>query len=324
MAPPSGPREARKLVSGWLTRFIAGDCTPHEVLPVAREAGFPSFADLCLAALPERLPRVAFTRAAIRARLGDALVGRTPLADLRVWAEELHAIAFQHVLGRDRGERRLAASALALVAVASDERVFRSREPVLAVLAGLEAALAKREPLPLASLHSRLFAGQRELDLATRRPSLPPLPGHEASEGQLGQRLLGDGALGDAGPGEPLDATWADVVARAGPGRYSPADPCPAVAFSVVTATTAGEDALDRRSAATGLLALVRERAPNFALGRYRPRIQHDPDGAPEIVLRTAVVDEAALAYATKLFALVHGLGAVTLDGERLATLRPC
>ena len=316
--PSPEPREGRKVVSRWLTRLIEGECSTHEVLPLAREAGFPSFADLCLAALPERLPRVPFTRAVIRARLGDALEGAIGLSELKAWAGEVHAIAYQHVLGRHRGERRVAASALALIAVAADERVFRTREPVDAVLTALAVALDRHEALPLGELQALLFQGQGELHLATRRPTLAPA-GEDEDAGEDPSRP----------PPEPtsFDPSWADVCARAEPGPFSRAPdpwtgPEPIVAFSVVTAQAADQDALDRRVAAPGLAALVRERAPNFALARYRARIQRDVDGIEEIVLRTPAVDDAAVEHAAKLFALVHDVGAVTLDGRRLATLR--
>jgi hypothetical protein len=295
-------------VSRWLSRLIEGECSPQDVLPLARRAGFPSFADLCLAALPERLPRVAFTRAAIRARLRDALAGRVTLGELRVWSEELHAIAFQHVLGRDRGERRIAASALALVAVAADDRVWKTLEPVHAVLASLDEALARREAIPTGELHARLFQGQRELHFAARRPTLAPLDG---------PGLDGRPELEAA-----LDPSWADVCVRPEPGRASPRDACPIVAFSVVTAAAASEDALDRYVPAPGLIASVRERVPNFALARYRPRIQRDVDGVEEIVLRAEAIDAPAIEYAAKLFALIRGIGSATLDGKRLPTMR--
>jgi hypothetical protein len=302
------PQESSKVVSRWLARLIAGECSPHEVLPLAREAGFPSFADLCLAALPERLPRVPFTREVIRARVGDALAGRLTFGELRAWAEELHAISFQHVLGRDLGERRLAASALALVAVAADDRVFTTRAPVEAVLAALLGSLERRAEVPLAELHAGLFEGQVRLHLATRRPTISPL-------------TTEDGDRADAVV-EPLDPSWADVCARPEPGRISTSDQNPIVAFSVVTAAAAQEDALDRYAPTFGLIAEARRRAPNFDVARFRPRIQRDLDGIEEIVLRTGVIDEAAVAYAAKLFALVHGVGSVTLDGKPLRTLR--
>ena len=90
----------------------------------------------------------------------------------------------------------------------------------------------------------------------------------------------------------------------------------------MVTASAASEDAFDRYVPAAGLISRVRERAPNFALARYRPRIQRDVDGIEEIVLRASSIDEAAVVYSAKLFALVHAVGSVTLDGKALATLR--
>jgi hypothetical protein len=302
----SGARDQRT-VGLWLDRLTKGECSSADVDPLARAAGFPTFIDLCQAVLPERLPRLSIRPRAVRARIEGALAGKTSLAELRSWAELLHAIAFRHVLGKNRAERRITGEALALAAVAADDLIFKTREPVDRVLSAIAAALATGETVATAELYRSLFVGQAELHLAARRPFAADVD---------------PGADPFVAPGEAPDASWADVVARTSAGRVSTTDPSAIVAFAVVTEEAVSGDRLGYGCPLPALLVEARRAAPNFAIGRYRPRIFRDVDGILEIVLRTPEIDQEALAYATKLFALIHRLGRVTLDGVRLSTLR--
>ena len=312
----SGARDQRT-VGLWLDRLTKGECSSEDVDPLAREAGFPTFIDLCSAVLPERLPRLSIRPRAVGARIERALAGKISLAELRSWAELLHAIAFRHVLGKNRAERRITAEALALAAVAADDLVFKTRAPVERVLEAIVGALATGETVATAELYRSLFVGQAELHLAARRPFVAD------DHGEVRADPLGD-------PGElEVDASWADVVARAAPGPVRPSDPSAIVAFAVVTEEAVSGE-IGTGCPLPALLAGARHAAPNFAFERYRPRLYRDVDGILEIVLRPPgiarsgpqVVDDDALIYATKLFALIHRLGQVTLDGVRLSTLR--
>jgi hypothetical protein len=290
-----------RTVQFWLGRLLAGACRPADVLPLAREAGFPSFAELCSAALPERLPRLRIELDAIVSHVERALDGGLPFAELRAWADELHAIAFRHVIGRSRAERRRAVEALALVATAADDEIFKTRGPCAGVLREVAETLRAGAPLATVELYGRLFQGQRELHLAGRRPLLM-----------------------DTGEGDELvpDVSWADVVLRPSPGRAAPEDPSTIVAFAVVTEVAASTDDPGHGVPIPGALAEARRLAPNFAFARFRPRLRRDVDGVLEFVLRTPEIGREEVAYAAKLFAIVHRIEKLTLDGERVAILR--
>jgi len=291
-----------KNVQFWLGRLLSGACLPRDVLPLAREAGFPSFAELCSAALPERLPRLRIEPEAIASHVERALAGELSLAELRAWADELHAIAFRHVIGKNRAERRRAVEALAVIATAADAELFKTRAPCAAVLEAVARAARGHAPLAIAELSATLFTGQEELHLAARRPLLLDASGDES---------------------DPAELSWADVVVRPAPGRASPQERSAVVAFAVVTEQAASGDDPAHGAPVPGALAEARRRAPNFAFARFRPRLRRDVDGVLEIVLRTPAIDGESLLYAAKLFALVHRIGRVTLDGERVAVLAP-
>jgi hypothetical protein len=308
MAHDPARRAAReRALAELLVRFIAGQCAPADVLPIAREAGFPSFADLCSAVLPDRLPRVRLEREVIARRVDAAIAGDLPLADLRSWADDLHAIAFRHALGSDRHERRLSGEALALLSVAADDTIFKTRGPVVQVLGIVARELRQRRALEAPELYARLFTGQEAIHLATRQPLVSARLSREEDEGEP----------------QPVDedASWADIVARAQPGKATASDPSAVVAFAAVTEDAVRTDGPGTSTPVNGLIAKVRQAAPNFALARYRPRFQRDVDGILEFVLRTKEIDRPAVLYATKLFALVHEVGRVTLDGESVSTI---
>lgn len=291
-----------RTVQFWLGRLLAGACLPADVLPLAREAGFPSFAELCSAALPERLPRMRIETDAIVSHLERALSGDLPFRELRSWADELHAIAFRHVIGKDRTERRRAVEALALVATAADDTLFKTREPCAAVLEEVAATLRARGPLAISELYGRLFQGQRELHLAARRPLLLDTKDENGEvEGDL---------------------SWADVVLRPAAGRASAEDRSAIVAFAVVTERAASTDDPGHGAPIPGALADVRRLAPNFAFARFRPRLRRDVDGILEFVLRAPEIDREAIAYSAKLFGIMHGIEALTLDGQQVPVLR--
>ncbi len=241
--------------------------------------------------------------AAIIENVERALAGGLPFSELRDWADELHAVAYQEgLVGRTRSERRRAVEALGLVATAADDGLFKTRGPCSAVLREVAATLRAGAPLAVADLYARLFQGQRELHLAARRVLLAD-PADETGEAEG-------------------DFSWADVVVRPAPGRASANDGSAVVAFAVVTERVASTDDPGHGAPIPGAFAAVRALAPNFAFSRYRPRLRRDVDGVHEFVLRTEEIDGPAITYAAKLFALLHGIERVTLDGEPLAVLR--
>jgi hypothetical protein len=90
----------------------------------------------------------------------------------------------------------------------------------------------------------------------------------------------------------------------------------------VVTERAASTDDPGHGAPIAGALSEARRLAPNFAFARYRPRLRRDVDGILEFVLRTDEVDRDAVTYAAKLFAILHRIDTLTLDGARVAILR--
>ena len=89
-----------------LERLILGELAAAEASRMATEAGYRTFADLCEAELPERLPRLRIDRSVVRRRVVQAVQGRLPMEELRGWAEELAAVLDRHELGVTLIERR--------------------------------------------------------------------------------------------------------------------------------------------------------------------------------------------------------------------------
>lgn len=345
-----------------LERLILGDLRAAEAANMASQAGYRTFADLCEAELPVRLPRLRLDRAAVRRRVQQAVQGRLPLEELRGWAEELAAVLDRHELGVSLLERRRLGEALALVAVATDQRIFKNTAPVLRVLDEVAEALGRRRGGPVAPLYGELFLEQPELHLLTRRlddveaeeeegegaegagpPTyLPPAPSFLDNLG-IGDLEL-DSGLGRAwdGDGDGLEVSGeeaelrratgsaedglrhADVVALSRP--YERGGRVQeyewVVAFSVATRSLVSEDRVPS-APAEGFLERVSELAPNFDLLRWRPEARRDPDGVLELVLDAPAIGRAELIYAAKLFALVHGVGRVWFEGEPIRTLIP-
>lgn len=184
-----------------LERLIVGELPAAEAGRMAREAGYRTFADLCEAELPERLPRLRLDRMAVRRRVQQAIQGRLALEELRCWAEELAAVLDRHELGISLLERRRLGESLALTAVATDQRIFRNTAPVLRVLAEIGEALGRRRAGSVASLYGELFFEQPELHLLTRRLD-DVEPDEEGEEGE------GDeDETGEAGPPTYLPQT---------------------------------------------------------------------------------------------------------------------
>lgn len=152
-----------------LERLILGELPAADAARMASEAGYRTFADLCEAELPERLPRLRLDRSAVRRRVLQAIQGRLSLEELRGWAEELAAVLDRHELGISLLERRRLGESLALMAVATDQRIFRNTVPVLRVLGEIAEALGRRRSGSVAALYGELFYGQPELHLLTRR-----------------------------------------------------------------------------------------------------------------------------------------------------------
>jgi hypothetical protein len=344
-----------------LERLIQGDLRPPEAARMAAQAGYRTFADLCEAELPTRLPRLRLDRLAVRRRLQQALQGRLPLDELRGWAEELSAVLDRHELGISLLERRRLGEALALVAVATDQRIFRNQAPVVRVLGEVAEALGRRRGGPVAPLYGELFEEQPELHLLTRRLDDVEGEGEEEEPGEQGPpsylpqapSFLDNLGIGNLELDSGLDQAWggdevlegeelgatksapaadrvgdglrhADVVALSRP--YEPGARVQeyewVVAFSVATHGLVAEDRVPS-APAEGFFERVSEVAPNFDLQRYRPEARRDPDGVLEIVLEAASIGRAELVYASKLFGLVHGVGRVWFEGERLRTIGP-
>src|SRR5688572_21723172 len=97
-------------------------------------AGHRMFAELCEAELSERFPRIRIDRNMVWLRIARAVTGWLSIQELRGWAEELAAVMDRHELGISVLERPRLKEALALVAVATDLRIFRDPRPVMRVL----------------------------------------------------------------------------------------------------------------------------------------------------------------------------------------------
>ncbi|MBX3470642.1 MAG: hypothetical protein KF878_27560 [Planctomycetes bacterium] len=343
-------------VKSALERLIVGELRADEAVLLAAEAGYRTFADLCEAELPEHLPKVRIERTTVRDQIGRAIAGKLPLDELRAWAEELAAVLDRHELGVSVVERRRISEALALVAVAADVRIFRNRGPVLGVLSAVARSLGRRRAGNVSVLYGALFQNQPEFHLLARR--LEDIDGEEEDgpepTGEVGPPTflpqgpsfmdsLGLGALeldtgldrawmqGDepegAGEQQPKAAEGlrcADVVALNRP--YEPGTRVQdyewVVAFSVATRSLVQEDTVPG-TPAPGFMERARELAPNFEFARYKPEARRDQDGVLEVVLDAPSIGKGELAYAAKLFALVHQVGVVTFEGVRLSTIGP-
>ncbi len=340
-----------------LERLILGELRAPDAVEMAREAGYGSFADLCEAELPERVGRVRIDRAAVREQVQRALDGAMPLGDLRAWAEEVATILDRHELDVSVIERNRLSEALALVAVATDTRIFSNPRPVLHVLGAIARSLGRRRAGNVAPLYGHLFMDQPALHLSVRHEDegeledadeddrlAPPAgappeePGTPSFLSSLGlDRLELDlgldpehGAARRWGGGEEDEAASAgparcvDVVALSRPWVAGSrlVDYEWVVAFNVTTRSLVLEHAVPG-AAAHGFLERARELAPNFDLARLRPEARRDHDGVLEIVLDVEAIGPAEVAYAAKLFALVHRVGRVWLDGRRLPTMAP-
>jgi hypothetical protein len=344
----------RTQVRNALERLIEGDLSPQEAVSLAKESGYGTFADMCEAELPERLPRVRLERNLVRSRIAQAVAGHLSLAELRAWSEELATVLERHELGVSVAERRRLSESLALVAVATDVRIFRNTQPVQGVLRAVARSLSRRRSGNLASLYGQLFYQQPEFHLLTRRledvaeeprgeaPAETAELGEAAPPAYLPQApsFLGDLGLADleldsglqewnatqASPEETMAKNavrCADVVAlnRA----YEPGTRVQdyewVVAFSVATRSLVQEDTVPGVSE-DSFVARAREIAPNFNFSVYRPEARRDQDGVLEIVVDAEKVTRKELVYAAKLFAMVHQVDRVTFEGKRLRTLR--
>ncbi|RMG15655.1 MAG: hypothetical protein D6731_07830 [Planctomycetota bacterium] len=334
-----------------LERLIAGELRADEAVSLATAAGYRSFADLCENELPERLPGIRIERSVIRRRLAQAITGGVPFAELRGWAEELAAVLDRHELGVSVVERRRLGEALALVAVATDTRIFKNTASVLHVLQEIVRNLGRRRAGPIANYYGRLFYNQPEFHLLPRRledvataediEEGPPRPGYLPQAPSFSESLglddlnfespLARAGWEDEPPEElreagehPAGVRWADVVALNRP--YRPGTRVQdyewVVAFSVATRSLVSEDS-EPGTVEEGFLERARELAPNFDLRTYRPEARRDQDGVLEIVLDAEAIERSELIYAAKLFALVHQAGRVYLEGRKLATLSP-
>lgn len=335
-----------------LERLIAGELRAIDAVELATAAGYRTFADMCENELPERLPKVRIERTVVRRRIAQAVTGRLPLEELRGWAEELAAILDRHELDVAVLERRRLSESLALVAVATDVRIFRNKRPVMRVLNEIVRALGRRRSSNVAQLYGNLFHNQPEFHLLTRRlddveappedpeaagpPTfLPQAPSFLDSLG-LGELELDmglDRAWSQEAPPEELggeEATTqeglrcADVVALNRP--FVPGSRVQdyewVVAFSVATRSLVAEDSVPSTQA-KGFLERVSALAPNFDLEQFKPEARRDQDGVLEIVLDAPAVGRRELVYAAKLFALVHRVGRVFFEGRRLPTIAP-
>jgi hypothetical protein len=332
-----------------LERLIAGDLRADEAISLASSAGYRTFADLCENELPERLPGIRIERSIVRKRVAQAITGRLPLPELRGWAEELAAVLDRHELGVSVLERRRLSEALALVAVATDLRIFKNTGPVLRVLSDVVRSLGRRRPGQIASLYGKLFYTQPEFHLLTRRledvageepeeppapPSyLPPAPSFLDSLGLSDLELdsgLPDSSwpaaeeLEDEANAAAAGVRCADVVALNRPFAEGTKvqDYEWVVAFSVATRSLVREDTVPGVTE-EGFLERARELAPNFNFSRYEPEARRDQDGVLEIVLEAEGIGSKELVYAAKLFALVHQVQRIYFEGRRLATISP-
>jgi hypothetical protein len=336
-----------------LEQLITGDLHPEDAVSLASRAGYLTFADLCESELPERLPGIRIERTVVRRRIAQAITGRLSLSELRGWAEELASVLDRHELGVSVLERRRLSESLALVAVATDARIFKNRGPVRRVLEEVVRSLGRRRPGQIAAFYGRLFFNQPEFHLLTRRledvasdnvePSLPPgppsyLPPVQSFLGDLGLEGLELEAGLENSPWSPLNqqppaddqqpnqagVRCADVVALNRP--YAEGTRVQdyewVVAFSVATRSLVSEDTVPG-IAEESFLDRARELAPNFNFNAYKPEARRDQDGVLELVLDAETIGRKELVYAAKLFALVHQVGAIYFEGRRLRTIAP-
>ncbi|MCA8925490.1 MAG: hypothetical protein KDD82_27025 [Planctomycetes bacterium] len=325
-----------------LERLIVGDLRPADAVRLATESGYRTFADMCEAELPEQLPRIRIDRTNVRARIAAAVAGRTSLEELRGWAEELSAVLDRHQLGATRREHNRLLDTLALVAVATDQRIFQHARPVIRVLAALERMLGRSRAGKVARLYGALFHDQPVFHLLARRvEDAPPTEERDAGPPTYlpPQPCFLEGlGLGDLELDSGLDAVWSgepaspaeaaepilegiDVVALNQP--YEPGKRVQdyewVVALHVAPRSLLNEDV--PYAPAEGFLERARALAPNFDFERYKPEAFRDHDGVLEIVLDAPTIGHAELVYAAKLFGLVHRTGRVFFEGKRLSTL---
>lgn len=353
----------RTQVKHALEQLIAGELRAEEAVRMAAEAGYRTFADMCEAELPERLPRVRIDRSLVRLRIAKAITGQLALGELRGWAEELAAVLDRHELGISVLERRRLSEALALVAVATDARIFKNARPVQRVLSAIARSLGRRRSGNVACLYGQLFYGQPEFHLLTRRledagSEDPEEEGPPPSFLPQTPSFLDSLGLSDLDLDTGLDERWGErggnepeATSEGQPQQQQAQAPQPPKSSGMRCADvvalnrpyTAGTHVHDYEwvvafsvatrslvqedsvpgAAEEGFLERARELAPNFDFGTYRPEARRDQDGVLEIVLDAPAIGRKELIYAAKLFGLVHQVGRIYFEGRRVATIAP-
>lgn len=305
-----------------LARLIRGELRCLDLQTQARRAGFDSFAELCESELPEQLGEgIGLTTGDVLTRLDRLLAGEIDLAELYAWADELYNISFNHRFEYEAGRDDLILSALSVLSVICNERLFPRHEHTERTLAYVRGCLSSGRDLSLHRVFLRAFEGLPEAHMATRVPEEPQEEGGEAP----GEAFFN--------PALHTGPRWVDVVLLDSPyrgeddlsGRYSWV-----IAFTVVTRDLFDEEIAqaeleggpgEREATRADRVPVLRRLVPNFAFDRYDPLYVCDGDGIAEIVLDAPGIGPDEVRYAARLFALVNRIGTLHVDGERVRTL---
>ncbi len=334
------PRE----IARTLSRLIRGEVSSAQALRMARRAGFDSFAQLCGIRLGNGRKRVRLSRCHLLERIERHRRGALGVDELWRWADELYHVGVADGIRFVPREATLVSTALAVLSVICNRRLFPDAGKRKHQLEVLRRALIRGGGLRLDRVFARAFEDLPEAHLVDRygeRAEADAEPGEATPFGALSFELprfefeaaaqRADALLGDEEPERGAGRSWTDVVMIDRPqrgGADALADANWVIAFTVYTAKLYEHHELLRCLEGDGItsrradrIPLLERRVPNFAFARYRPRYLQDSDGIAEIVLEAQRIGPEEVAYAAKLFALVNRIRNVWLDGKPLRTL---
>jgi hypothetical protein len=218
-----------------LSRLVRGELSSADAARAAEREGYPSFAALCEARLPEALPRVKIGTREVLARIERYRKRGIELRELQAWADQLARVTFHHQVALEARCEDLVASSLSALAVVANERLFPNRSKAERSLEVVRACLLRRRKLQLRNIFLRIFEDLDVAHLANKHAAelalddgLDDEGGRGFSSEEAGGAEGGSGSSGEGagapdthvgggdgdGDGDDEDgrSRWADVV----------------------------------------------------------------------------------------------------------------